>query len=305
MNLACLLLALAAALWPLLRSHKSLAGTTLRAPWAWTLAAELAVATTDVVAEGFAYATGSWQAATALRYAAAITTYLPMMAVLGAKRPQDRGWQFVVVSLWIVLALPCGHSWLLGRAFHVYPAWSWFLAAMLLVQLGNYLPTRRWPAALLATAAQAILLWDWLPGSAGSAGFHQGESWNPWPAVEAIGLAALAAWSIELGALVRPAEADPLDRVWRDFRDWFGALWSLRVLERVNSAARLSGWPVELDWGGFFSRRAEPGGIDPATQAALAATMHTLLRRFVSPEWLAERLAAARPLPEPPHETTS
>lgn len=299
MDTTSLLIALAAALWPLLRSRRALAGTTLRAAWFWALAAELIIAGTAMMAEGL---TGE------LHYAASITTCLPIMAVLGAKRPQDRGWQFIVLSLWIVLALPCGQAWLLGRPLHVYPAWSWFLAAMLLVQLGNYLPTGRWATALLVTAAQALLLWDWLPWGDGDA-VHYGETWNTWPAAGALGLVALAGWLTRLGSLLAPADSDPQDRLWRDFRDWFGALWALRVLERINTTARLSGWPVELEWHGFASRREEAGGIDPLVQAGLIEALHTLLRRFVSPRWIEQRLNGTHgsngPPTAPPEKQTA
>ncbi len=45
------------------------------------------------------------------------------------------------------------------------------------------------------------------------------------------------------------------DRVWTDFRDLFGTVWSLRVMERVNETARLQQWNWELTWSGFTPAR--------------------------------------------------
>ncbi len=146
-----------------------------------------------------------------------------MMAILGAKRPQDRGWQFIVASLWMILCLPSGQYWFLGggRALMVHPAWSWFLAIMILVQCGNYLPTRYWPSSLLFAAAQTALLWEWLPGMIGDS-----STASPAEAARlliALFLAALAVWLVALGVPRGRRINEPLDRVWRDFRDQFGA----------------------------------------------------------------------------------
>ena len=41
-----------------------------------------------------------------LDFAAAMIVFCPAMALLGAKRPQDKPWQLIVLSLWGILALP-------------------------------------------------------------------------------------------------------------------------------------------------------------------------------------------------------
>ncbi len=99
------MLAALAAFAGLARCFRSLEGTTLRAPWYWTLAAVVAPG------RGRVFRRAVPLSASHVRYLAAVATFCPLMAVLGAKRPQDRPWQFVVLSLWIVLALPGLQAW--------------------------------------------------------------------------------------------------------------------------------------------------------------------------------------------------
>jgi hypothetical protein len=126
--------------------------------------------------------------------------------------------------------------------------------------------------------------------------------------------------------------------VWFDFRDAFGTLWGLRVVERFNDTARRSNWPVRLGWRGFeFETRTplSPSGrgvwaegaiesFEPATTStagqasngtltydsnrdkpppelttAMRAAMASLLWRFVSDEWLQRRWPGDKaPAPE-------
>ncbi|MCA9149801.1 MAG: hypothetical protein KDA92_10900, partial [Planctomycetales bacterium] len=68
-----------------------------------------------------------------------------------------------------------------------------------------------------------------------------------------------------------------------DFRDAFGAVWALRVMERINQAGRQATPPIELTWHGF---EVPPSQVDvPET---LAVNIRATLRRFVPPEWLAD-----------------
>jgi hypothetical protein len=83
------------------------------------------------------------------------------------------------------------------------------------------------------------------------------------------------------------ANANRLDRVWLDFRDAFGVVWSLRILERMNASATMYDWPVTLTWHGF-EPRASATHVD--TPSILEESFRTLLRRFVSPEWIEARL---------------
>jgi hypothetical protein len=204
---------------------------------------------------------------------------------LGAKRPQDFAWQFVVAALVGVLWLPAGQWWLArgGTRLELHAAWSWFLAALVLLGLANHLATRFWLPALLAATGQWMLLAPQLPLLA-------------CPLSDAaraiVGLALVVA---ALVAAVRTASRrrnslTPLDRVWLDFRDAFGAAWALRVQQRIHASAAAYGWNLTLHWSGFATRDgAATHSIPPDDAAAALAGLNGLLRRFVSPEWIAER----------------
>src|SRR5690348_15719242 len=80
---------------------RALRGTTLRAPWWWAAGSFVAVAASEIaiVLIDFDGRGGASQ----LRLAASTTTLLPTLALLGAKRPQDRAWQLIVLSFWVLL----------------------------------------------------------------------------------------------------------------------------------------------------------------------------------------------------------
>jgi hypothetical protein len=49
------------------------------------------------------------------------------------------------------------------------------------------------------------------------------------------------------------------------------------------------GWPVQLSWNGFVPR--DSATADEELRPIVPDSMRTLLRRFVSPQWIDERLA--------------
>jgi hypothetical protein len=210
-----------------------------------------------------------------------------MMALLGAKRPQDRGWQFIVASLWIVLALPATQDLVFspGSRLDLHPAWRWFLVILILISLANYLPTRYGLSAILASAGQWLLLREQSPIMP-----------VPPQHSEPVGGLLLLAVSILVARGVRGTTSHASqgwNRVWVDFRDCFGVVWALRITERVNQSSRAYGWPMRLTWTGFV-RVDRP---DDAADASLFSSdvelsLRTLLRRFVSPGWIDQRIGS-------------
>lgn len=275
--LALAALGIAALVW----KRSSLRGTTLLPAWWWAVLSLLTVALTEVLVQNAAR-DASW--ADPLRFTAALSTFCPGMAVLGAKRPQDRAWHMIVLSLWIVLSLPAGHTLLFGSGhMELHTAWSVFLVLLIIAATFNYLPTRYWPSSLSLAAAQLVLL---APHSA----------WNmPWLTDWCGPLTGLAlgVLTIVLTAIGIMPSGGPtgMNRVWIDFRNLFGAVWGLRVAERVNASAKTYDWNFQLTWHGLISSDGNsidqlPAEIAPAVKQNVA----TLLRRFVSPDWIAKRL---------------
>jgi hypothetical protein len=264
-----------------------LRGTTLSAPAAWAIAAALGVATVEV---GLAWRGSAVDpmAASLWRYAAAAGTFCPLMGVLGAKRPQDRGWQWVVLSLWVILLVPVMQAVAArsGHRLELYGAWRLLLTALIAMGLLNYLPTRYALAAVLFAIGQALLLGPYLFTITAS-----GDAWRI-AGLALLLIAATTALVISMPRFAAPSdggESSPIARFksrWFAFRDGWGAFWGLRVMQRVNQSAELSGWPVRLEWRDGFAPIAEGETIDAQSTAQIQQTLDSLLRRF-------ERLDAA------------
>jgi hypothetical protein len=259
--------------------------TTLRSAWWWSLGALVAWWIAEVVAS--AVAAGSFQTAIALLRVGAIAVSLcPLVAVLGAKRPQERAWNLVVVSLYGIVALPVAEALFLhpARRVEMGDARGWFLWILILLGPINYVPTRYALASLLLAAAQATALGPYLAPLR--------RAIVPAPELTGLWLVAAASVVAWLTSRRRAVPRNRYDRLWLDFRDAFGLLWALRVQERVNAAASQYGWNLELAWSGFLTREpaAAPAAVDPLIEPALKTMLRSLLRRFVSGHWIAERL---------------
>jgi hypothetical protein len=278
----------------LMFARKALAGTTLRSAWWWAVFSCVGLVGSEVY-----WASSSMEPATAMhiRYLAATTTLCPMMAVLGARRPHDKAWQWVVVALLLVLWLPALESLAFRPAglleLHAVPRWL-FLCPLWLLGLISYLPTRFWLAAILAASGQAWLLLPVFPELRGIADLAALDA----QAQPTMGVSLCLA----AGLLWRPwsrglwPAAQPLDRAWCEFRDVFGALWAMRVALRFNLTAAACGWNVTLRWSGL---RAADGSrlstLPPEVALGVRQVLQSLLWRFVTADWLTARLDAEPP----------
>jgi hypothetical protein len=267
---------------------RGLRGTTLSAPALWAVAAALGVA---VVEASLAWPGPALDpmSASLWRYAAAAGTFCPLMGVLGAKRPQDRGWQWVVLSLWIILLVPAMQAVAArsGHRLELYGAWQLLLAALIAMGLLNYLPTRFALAAVLFAIGQSLLLGRYLVSINAN---DQGWRIVGLALILAAAAAAIVIARWRIGAGADGGESSSIARSnarWFVFRDGWGAFWGLRVMQRVNQTAELSGWPVRLEWwDGFAPVNDETR--DPQMAAQIQQTLDSLLRRF-------ERLDVAEP----------
>ncbi len=201
------------------------------------------------------------------RYCALCLTGCAGVAVLGARRPHAFAWNFVVLGLFAVMVWPLIESLAIGTPA-TDPLRIFFMAATIAVGILNYLPTRLAPAALLlgitCTGQMGLMFAPaWWPGEAASltvAGFLTAIPWIAW--------ACLRKHEPQVG---------PTDRLWLDFRDAWGLLWSQRVREQFNRAAENAGYAVTLTWNGVR-------GHESWDEKALSEMMRAILQRFVAAE---------------------
>jgi hypothetical protein len=175
------------------------------------------------------------------------------------------------------------------------------MALLLASQLVNHLPTRFWPSVALLSLAQLAWLVGYLPGVGAV----------PYGHLPLAGLASATAaiWLARRPASKARSRCRPIDRIWLDFRDAYGVLWALRVMERFNASAAKHGWPARLAWDGLGAqdvggqKRAarevncqgqELEGVgqdagDEAT-AAMCQLLDALMLRFVNRDWIRHRL---------------
>lgn len=261
-------------------------GTTLAAPWCWAFASAAAVL--------FLAVQGADDPL--LNYTAGITTLLPAAAIYGAKRPQDRGWQWIVAALLLMLLWPAGESWLLGQSFDLaaQPLRTWFLVVLLAVQAGNWIVTANAGPVSLLTAAQVLLLWPQLPwgdGSVNSTNWLLGAM-----------LLAVVPWWLALNLrLAKRIAAVPDDSgfpslaelaEWKKFCAAYGVVWALRVTERINEVAKRRNWNWRWSWSGPSPLSAATSDQTDSTVANMEAESertiwrqlwHNIFRRFLDP----------------------
>jgi hypothetical protein len=233
-------LALLAGFYPLLVAWRSSAGSTIRHALGWAVVAWAAWCVGG---------SPEW------RYVALSLTACAGVAVLGARRPGVGAWHFVVLGLLITLLLPLFMG--LG-GLRLQPEQVWFLGAVLLVGVANYLPTRLFLPAALLLACCALEL-------AAVAGWRERR-----PAESLLLLAVpWGAW------LVRPSpRLSRVDRAWWLFRHRFGFLWSERMRDQFNRAADNAALGATLGRGGLV------GPMTEEARGRAESLLEALLGRF-------------------------
>ena len=278
----------------LIRSRAALKGTTLTAAWSWSIAAILFW--TGVWIFDVLFSTVQPGLADRLWYVVAVLIVCPPIVVLGSRRPTTRVWPwFVILPLFVVLLLPVVSTWRGGLTPGPLELETPVLIGMGLVLImgaGNYVGTRFTIPALLYCVAVVLLV---VPLSAAVADvFPQARVLREW-ATLSLSLAALfAGWRRK--ATVRTPYRDSkrlaqCDRLWLDFRDLFGIVWARRIQDRINAAAVKEQWPARLDAGGVvWTEEGEAVRDVREVEERIAHTFRWLLRRFVDPQWIDNRL---------------
>lgn len=287
---------------PMVRGFQLARGTALRPPLVWGLIALVLGVVAQLVATGEPLADGRpWAGHGA--YLMSLSALAALISVLNARRPGSGPWAGLMALLVLVFLIP----WLEGSGLvgsgdamdrlRLESPWNLFFALLILAGAVNYLLTRYGLAAFLVGVGLglewlALVATAWPP-------IWRGRLWSlvPW-------CLALAVWVAEAIA-ARPAHAKTdLDRLWLWFRDRWGLVWALRVMERFNREARVARWPIRLEWPGVVSTSSQSDSGDlpePMIPENALATLRGLLRRFADRERLDE---AARDRPRSPSPST-
>ena len=284
----------------LLTTRRRFVGLTLLSPWAWAVASSLLIGAAALISQNGA-AAGRSIGHSPIWYIAGMSTFCPTMAVLGAKRPQVHAWQWVIVSLWVILSLPAFEWWLFhdGHPREMHLARSFFLGLLVVIGIGNMLFTRYALAAIIFGMGQLALIGPFVFSERWPLA-DMGPLANMGPLIGALAMLAAAATAM-LAARFGRSPTWPLNRVWIDYRDLYGAVWAVRQMDRFNATAKQNGWNVELTWQGFEGPAGESiNHLSPQTEAELYDTLRSLLLRFVSSDWIAERIAGRLPTPNTP-----
>jgi len=252
----------------------------------WLIAAGLAVClmtTTDLLL-------GLWPNRTA-DYGWCLTAILllcPPMAVLGARRPGVRVWSlFILLPMVIVLSWPVWTLLLQGseaRGLALEVPTVLAFGFVLVMSVGNYLGTRFAISAVVYGIACGLLMatctgWSAVP-----------ESNVPAGRLLAVTLL-IAATMPARRSRVTSASRHPVNRLWDDFRNLFGNVWALRMVERINALAVQEGWTARISYDGFPE---SPAGHLSENSVEIVAAYHWLFRRFVDEEWITKRLEPYR-----------
>src|SRR6478752_3809682 len=109
----------------MLGARRAIGQTTLTGAWWWSVAALVAWAGTELADVLAVVSAGNLEP---LRLAAISLSFCPVVAVLGAKRPQHAAWNFVVLSLWAIVTLPAAENFFLhpGQKLTLGDARAWF-----------------------------------------------------------------------------------------------------------------------------------------------------------------------------------
>ena len=249
-------------------------GTTLVASWIWTAVSIWSIAMVQF-----------FESSPEVNYCASVLVFCPVMSTLGARRPQNRAWEFITASLWIILALPALEVLFArqGESFDVRGLRSWFFVVLIFISVSNIALSRFWISGILFGVVQTLLVSEFLP------------TWIQF-SMESSATVALVVAAIAIGLacflpITDRTGRSGIDRIWLRYRDTFGGLWAVRTCESINAYARMQDWEIRLTWDAFVSVDGQPwADHELSSDSELVEKIHLLLknqlRRFVDDAWI-------------------
>ena len=279
---------------PLARAKRAARGTALGAAVVWAgIAVGLGLAAQGLAVNEF-LRTGR-PGAGHLAYLSVLASLAALLSVLNARKPGGGAWAILMALLVVVFLIPWLEGPGLGRnpqgltRLRLDPPWTIFYWLLVLAGVTNYLPTRYGPAAAWLAAGLGLeylglTRGDWPPS-------RRGVLWSAVPWVLAVALRVADTRS-------RPpvVTRNELEAVWFWFRDHWGVVWGLRVLERFHRSTEAQGWPIRLGWHGLAASGPE-AETSPEQVEAAGAILRGLLRRFAEPARIEEVAAGRAPSP--------
>ncbi|MBD3672235.1 MAG: hypothetical protein HUJ26_01800 [Planctomycetaceae bacterium] len=221
-------------------------------------------------------------------YVSTILLLTPLVSVLGAKRPGIRFWNFfVVIPMLLMLNWP-----LIAEAFGTVPNRTLNLEppalmgafVVLMMVLGNYFGTLFTLPAVLYCLGIAFALTttsESMPHLLESSLAVRGIS----------GLLVTVSFVISARRMkAAAAQRAGFEGLWLDFRDWFGILWTRRVMDRLNQTAEQEGWVCRLTLEGLEWDADVAESARRETRLKMDHAFRWMFRRFVDEEWIDQRL---------------
>lgn len=270
--------ALLLALAPLARACRAARGTALGASAVWGVLAIGLGAFAEGLAISEPLATGR-PLSGHVTYLGTLTALAALISVLNARTPGGGAWAILMSLLVVVFLIPWLEGAGLGRApnglgrLRLDNPWSLFFGLLVVAGVTNYLPTRYGPAAAMLGLGFVLEYLGLTTTGRSPASRAAVRAAVPWTLAAAVALA-------DLRSRAGTPAASRLEAVWLWFRDHWGVVWALRVMERFNRTAEANGWPVRLAWQGVVSANGASALVVPDDAEA---TLIGLLRRFATP----------------------
>ncbi len=252
----------------LARAWWKAAGTALRPALLWGVAAQ------GLITWAFCLVLGSWGSGRVAvggfpLYLASLSGLAFLVSVLNARRPGAGAWAWLMVLMVVVFQIPKleAHGLDLGAILNE-PArlempWTLFVGLLIAAGVGNFVGT----SFTIRAIFMGWMLYECLIGSA-LAAQNLPRSVIVAGVVVPLLIASSVLW------IDRP-ERNRIDGLWLWFRDHWGVVWAVRVMERFNREAEVAGWSYRLGWNGVIG-----GEATEAELVAGALVLRGLLRRF-------------------------